>query len=127
MLRDQLPYLTAYEDRSLASLTDLGRDLAAIGGGGSQSTQAQEELQRVLASTVHAPGTDAADAARALGTAIDRVIVGIGFDGTEDARAASEALVLSHGRRQSTLDRAWFSATGMDGGAGDLAAAVAGL
>jgi hypothetical protein len=56
----------------------------------------------------------------AVASAVDVLLRASGVDGDPEFRAVSQRLVVAHGARQSTRDRAWFALCGMDPDAATL-------
>jgi hypothetical protein len=95
----------AFEAQALATLRELGEQLADAAAGGGGTMQAAAALREALT---------LGRAYAELGGAIDRLIRAASADAAPDFRARLDDAVLAHGALQAWRERVWFAATGLD-------------
>jgi hypothetical protein len=117
IIAEQLPYVGQYDAACLADMTGLAEQLIEASAGGPRTDAATEVLRDLIAGAGTSPAgvtATAKDQRNALAAAIDALIWASGLDAEPGFAAASHALVLEHGTRQSFRDRAWFRSSGLD-------------
>jgi hypothetical protein len=113
MMRGQLPYLSDYVNLCRDEIARLGESLTAIAAGGAETLAAAVALAQALRGAAD-PALPPAQGRELIAQAVDALIRASGVDGSETFRDESENLVLDYGIRQTSRDRAWFKASGLD-------------
>ena len=126
--REQYQHLADYETLCFADLAAVAGDMVTAADGGPKTTTAAAALRQVI-SGVDGPTPEAPSPAGALtgpaksatqrrrnavAAAIDVLLRAGAVDGTVEFRTSSQRLIVAHGARQCTRDRAWFRSCGMD-------------
>jgi len=126
VLSEQYNYLADYETLCLAEMAGLGQQLAdAVNSSGEspdstisgdETRAAADALRQVLAEagSLAAPAHTRRESRNQIASAIDELLMASLTDGSPEFVAASERLVVAHGKQQTLRDRAWFQHTGMD-------------
>ena len=117
IIRGQWPYMADYIARCLADIVKLGQDLLQVTNGGPATLDAAMALKAALAEATHAkdgPSTTISQQRDAIAVAVDALINASAVDGSTAFRDSSENIVLDYGIHQTSRDRAWFKASGLD-------------
>jgi uncharacterized protein YqgC (DUF456 family) len=125
--REQYQHLADYEALCLADMAALAGELITAADGGPRTTMAAATLGEVIgglggptgtipsAGALTGPAMSSTQRRRnAIAAAIDVLLRAGAADGNPEFRTSSQRLVVAHGARQSTRDRAWFRSCGMD-------------
>ena len=117
MIRGQWPYMADYMASCLADIILLGDDLLKIADGGMNTRDAAAALKSTLdqiRKEKSGPTTSVTQRRDAVAVAIDALINASAVDGSKSFRDLSENIVLDYGIHQTSRDRAWFKASGLD-------------
>ena len=117
MIRGQWPYMADYMAVCLADIVKLGADLLKVADGGLATRDAASALKSTLdqaGKEKGGPTTAIAQRRDAIAVAVDDLINASAVDGSQSFRDSSENIVLDYGIHQTSRDRAWFKASGLD-------------
>jgi len=117
MIRGQWPYMADYAAICLADIVKLGGDLLKVADGGMNTRNAASAVKSTLDQVSNEQGghTTAISQRRdAIAVAVDDLINASAIDGSKSFRDSSENIVLDYGIYQTSRDRAWFKASGLD-------------
>ena len=117
MIRGQLPYMADYMAICLADIVKLGGDLLVVADGGMNTRDAAAALKSTLNQIREekgGPTTAISQRRDTIAVAVDDLINASAIDGSKSFRDLSENIVLDYGIHQTSRDRAWFKASGLD-------------
>ncbi|MEU2004698.1 hypothetical protein ACH47B_27220 [Rhodococcus sp. NPDC019627] len=120
-MAEQYRYMAEYELGSLADMSALANDLLAATEGGPVTTAAAKALRQIQdeVSTSTSPST-AHERRNTIAGGIDALVRASAEDGHLSSRTMQHRLIVDHGSRQATRDRAWFRGHGTDPDAATL-------
>ena len=106
-----------YMTTCLFDMVKLGQDLLKVADGGLATRDAASGLKSILAKAgkeKDGPTTAISQRRDAIAVAVDDLINASAVDGSMSFRDLSENIVLDYGIHQTSRDRAWFKASGLD-------------
>ncbi|MGW0025396.1 hypothetical protein [Rhodococcus sp. NPDC003383] len=115
-MAEQYPYMAEYELGCLADMSALANGLLAATEGGPATSVAARALRQILQDEVDTTTSPSAAHERrnAIASGIDSLLRASAEDGDSSSRTVQHRLIVAHGSRQATRDRAWFRGHGTD-------------